>query len=608
MRSTPTSPDPVQDATGTSYAEVAQFTRRLDGWASLLTGLGTRRDKRTSVLPQTAEKLPYEVCYDLYRSDPFAARIVDRPVQEMVRKWIETKIADEKDAGEDVDHWLESLGAREVFAQAEKWKRAFGGAGILLGIDDEHDPDILAQPLDEGGIKTVSHLTVFSARELQTTAYYADPQLPNFGLPAIYRIVPLVPFGISGQPIQNFGSTYTPSPTQYAQLGTVPTHPWSILPEVHESRLLKFDGRVADRRQRLQNWGWGDSIYQTIWEILRDFAAATGGVSQLLSDFSQAIFSTPGLSEALASDQENKIVKRAELLDMTRSIARMVLLDGGEPGTGAGAEKFERVTTPLTGVPELLDRLAMLVSAASDMPVTLLFGQSPKGLGNEGMSDVANWFDHIDFLRKADLGPPLRRLVSLGMIAKKGPTKGRIFERWTCEWEPLAQMTEEQLATVRKTVSDADSAMIDRGVVTPSEVRSSRYGGDGYSLETQLDVGEEEDREAFGKEPAIDPTIRDPGAGELSSPGAGSADLQALALNGTQITGLLAILAAVRDGSLPAESAIVALTIAFPAQLTAERAKELVTPIEVKEPPKIQEIQKPGIPPQMKEPQIPGKP
>ena len=486
--------------------EAAQAARRLDGWASLLTGLGTNRDKRTSYGIRAVDRLPYEVCYDLYRSEPFAIRIVDRPVQEMVRAWIETKIADEKSAGEDVDHWLEDLDAREAFAQAEKFRRAYGGGGILLGIDGEHDPATLVQPLDGNSIKSITHLTPFSARELQATAYYADPQLPNFGLPAIYRIVPLVPFGISGQPVQNFGSTYEPSNTMYQ---TMPTHPWSVLPEVHESRILKFDGRVADRRQRLQNWGWGDSVYQAVWETLRDFAAMSGGISALLSDFSQAVFSTPGLSEALASDQENKIVKRAELLDMTRSIARMVLLDGGEPGTGAGAEKFERVTTSLAGVPEVLDRMAMLVAAASDMPITLLFGQSPKGLGNEGQSDISNWYDHVDYLRKTDLGRPLRQLVRLGMLAKKGPTDGKVFPRWSCEWAPLTQMTELQQATIRKTIADADVEMIDRGVLTPEEVRTSRYGGDGYSMETQLIASESADRKAFGTAPIVDPSIRD---------------------------------------------------------------------------------------------------
>lgn len=607
---------PVADQ-ASSLVSMAQMVRRFDGWSNLLTGLGTARDKRTAGMIKTTERLPYEVLVDLYRSEPFAAKIVDRPVEDMTRKWFETRIEGEKSAGEDVDKWLQKLEARAAFALAAQWMRAYGGAGILLGINGkELDSRELSKPLDPASVKEITHLTVFSCRELQTVAYYSSPQLPNFGKPAIFRIVPQVPFGISGQRVANFGASYMPVETT-----EVPLHPWSILPEVHESRVLQFDGVVVDRRQRLQNWGWGDSVIQRVYELLRDFGGSLGGVSHLLQDFAQAILKVPGLTEAVASDNEGAIVKRAELLDMTRSIAKMILLDGGEPGTGLGAEEFKRETTTLTGVPESIDRLAMSVAAAADMPVTLLFGQSPKGLGNEGDSDVSNWDDHVAHKQQSDLGPNARRLVELGLQASKGPCgakgAGLLAKKWSIEFLPLRQPTDKENAEIRKVTAETDEINIRAGVLSPEEARESHFGGDSFSQEIQLDS-----RDAFNKTdpaegqgaacpecgkpcepgkpcpdcgamcPVLAPELEgeeDPAmpiAGAPAPAGAGtSPDLQATALNGAQITGMLAIVQAVADGTIPPDSAKAMLVAAFPLTIKPEDADAILKGIEVKPPP-----------------------
>jgi phage-related protein (TIGR01555 family) len=619
-----------------NLVRLAQFARRLDGWQNAFTGLGTSRDKREATAIGATTKIPFEVLRDMYRSDFLTARIVDKPAAEMCREWIEVRIQDQKEAGEACDQWLDDLDARAAFELALQWRRGYGGAGILLGInrDNPPTPEQMAAPLNPGDIRTIDHLTVFSARELQTVAYYSDPLSPKFGQPAVYRIVPQVPFGISGQAIMSFGATML-DPV----MAGAPTHPWSILPEVHESWILRFDGAVVDRRQRLENWGWGDAVLQRCYDIIRDVGSSWGSIANLLQDFAQGIFSMPGLMDALASDNEGLIQKRLELLDLTRSNQRMIALDGGRED-GGGKEEFKREVATLTGAAEVLNSMFQLLSAAADQPLTMLLGQSPKGLGNEGESDMERWRDHVADLQRSDMLPQLKRLIELGMTATKGPTGGKVYTEptegrngkksgrrpWSIYFRPLRQLDEQEQATLRKTIAETDQINIAQGIYTPEEARTSHYGGDGFSVEVQLD---HETREAFettdpaegagmcpdcgvpcepGKPcpkcgavapeaPAAPPpgTLEQegeemPATGAPAKPGEsatapGGADLQALALNGAQITGMVAILAAVRDGSLPPESAIVALQVSFPAQIDAEKARKLVTPIEVKEPP-----------------------
>ena len=569
-------------------AEAIQTLRRLDGWKNVLAGFGTSRDKRMAGGVGDLIRPDFETLVDLYRGDPWAARIVDRPAKAMVREWFEVQIADEKDNGEALDQWLKKIKAKAAFSLALQYEGAFGGSGIILGINQGRveDPAKMAQPLQPDEIDTIDHLVVYAAKELQAVAYYADPMLPSFGMPAAYRVVPRVPFAINGQQVVSFGAK------QIVQAGT-PTHPWAELPEIHESRILVFPGIVVDRRQRLENWGWGDGRLQRCWEVLRDFGISWAAASNLLTDFAQATLAIPGLLEMLAQDDGKKILQRAQLLDLTRSVCRMVLLDGGDVGTGAGAEVFKREVTPLNGVPDLLEKFMLQMAGAADMPMTVLMGQAPAGMNATGESDTRNWYDNVAELQEERATPPAERLVTLGMMAKSGPMKGRVPKLWSVDWRPLWQMGDAEEATMRKTMADADVAYIDRGVLQPDEVRRSRFGGDKYQIETQLDVEEEKTREAFvDTDPAEgDPAskeLRDPtalAAGDGEAAGKVSDKLQELALNGTQISGLLAIISQIRAGDLEGDAAVIALCVSFPFSFDEEKAKKLVEAIEVKEPP-----------------------
>jgi len=544
----------------------------LDGWANLLTGLGTARDKRMAGAVRAVEHLPFEVLVDLFRGCDLAARIIEAPPNEMTREWVDVLI--DRDRGEEIEQWLEKLHAPARLQTALEWSRAYGGAGVLLGNAELERPGRASQPMRPG--EPVEFLTVFASRELQARAYYDNPFREGFGEPALYALVPMAAIG--------------------------PRSLLGPLPEVHASRILRFDGVVAHRRQLLENYGWGDSILQRCWEVVRDYQISWGAAANLLQDFAQAVLKTPGLRDAIANNEEELVKARAEIFDLNRSVSRIALIDGDE--------EFLRHVTPLSGVPEVLQQFALRVASAARMPVTKLLGQAPAGLNATGDADIRGWYDEVAAEQRRRLVPAIRRIIDQGCGSSAGPAKAP--SNYTIEPRPLWQMTDGEKAEVRSKQATTDVAMIDRGVLSPDEVRRSRYGGDAWTLETTLDTGT---RGAFG---STDPTegdslcvecgaqalagspcpecgapvtpvsrLEEPSAGpamqsqEETSPGA---DLQALALNGAQIAGLLSILESVKSATIPPEAAVLALQISFPAQVDEAKARALVSKIEIKEP------------------------
>lgn len=450
-----------------------------DAWGNIITGLGTARDKREAgAVKVRATNASFKEFEDLFHHDDMSATIAELPAKEMVREWFEVRTdgdTENSDPQERADtskatrQKLDDLEAPSRVFEAETWARVFGGSLLFLGIDDGggSDPKALSKPLNEKSIRTFESLQVFDRWDVSVLKWYDDLRSPKYGMPELYQVV-------------NRGHS-----------GGVAS---AALP-IHETRFIRFDGAMTSRRRWVQNGGWADSVYIRVAEVIRDFGLAWGGTAHLLQDFAQAVFKMRGLKEALASDNDKLVVKRMILMDTCRSIARAVPLD-------ADGEDFDRKQTPVSGLPELLDRFALRVSAAARMPASLLFGQSPAGLNATGESDIRFFYDGIKAQQEHSLKPKMNRLVKLVFLSADGPTKGQEPENWSIEFNPLWQLDEKEQAEVRKLQADTDQVYISNGVLTEDEVAASRFGGDRYSTDTTLDLEKREEQAALDERAA----------------------------------------------------------------------------------------------------------
>lgn len=430
-----------------------------DSWQNLITSLGRiERDKRLGAVA-SIDWLGLGDLISLYRGNDLAARIVDYPADSMVREWVDVLIEGESELQEEIEHKLRDLDTQAKVKQALRWTRAFGGSAIVIGAMDGADLQGLREPLDENRLEDIKFLNVFPAHEVYVTEWYTNPYEANYGEPKVYRVFPKL----------LLSSDLTDTTTIF---------------EVHESRIMRFNGPVVSREQMLGNSvssGWGDSILTRVHSIIRDFGASWDSAAHLVTDFSQAVFKVKGLAEAMAEDREGLIVKRMQQIDLNRSVVRGVLLD-------AEHEDFERKPTPLSGLPELMEKFSLRLAAAARMPVSLLMGQAPSGLNASGASDVRFFYDEIKQMQRDDVIPQLKKLVRLIMLSKSSPTKGVLPDNWSLEFRPLWQTSEVEKADIKLKMAQTDVAYINAGVLAPDEVAQSRFGGDAYSIETQVDM------------------------------------------------------------------------------------------------------------------------
>lgn len=534
---------------------------RQDDFKSAIGLLGDSREDKLEAAYFAYTEMPVEHLEELWAQDDISARIVETLPETMLREGYDILVQpseeeseeasqDAKAISEAVGAWLDEMEVDPIIEHACNAERALGGAAIVLGVEDgQADP---ALPLNENALRSLDSLTVLTRDELKPLAYYDDPREPRFGKVRLY--------GVKRQPEAG------------RLIQVVPTRAAGFLdPEtevvIHESRLIRLGGIRLPRRLASQRHGWGGSIIERCYYRVRDFGMSWKAAAHLISDFSQAVLGIKGLATRVLAGDNSVIKNRAEQLRLSRSVARMLVLDADET--------FERKATPMNGLPEVLQLMAQRVAAAARMPVTVLMGMSPAGLNATGESDIRLFYDGAKVQQHRKLRPILNRIVQLLFRAKQGPTNGREPDNWTVRFRPLWQMSDEERAKVRFTMAQADQLYVQFGILAPEEVAESRFRGDEYSLDTVLDTQTRDALETGGdvEAPAPAPT------GAAADPA--QLDPEAVdprtALNGAQVASMVEIIRLVATGELPRETGVELLTAAFP--LSREQADKIMGPV-----------------------------
>jgi hypothetical protein len=82
-----------------------------------------------------------------------------------------------------------------------------------------------------------------------------------------------------------------------------------------------------------------------------------------------------------------------------------------------------------SGLAEVVMMFAQHVSGALQIPLTRLLGQSPKGLGNEGESDVRTYYDNISQRQNRDMRRGMNTVYRLA--AQSRASSPRMTSAWS---------------------------------------------------------------------------------------------------------------------------------------------------------------------------------
>ena len=447
-----------------------QSSLRVDGLVNALTGMGTSRDKSQYTGSTPIVFLTQEELENLY-SEWIPKRIVDIVAEQSTRKGFKVLFGGEGAAAEEVtgiEQVIEDLYILENLGLASKNARLFGGAVILLYIDDGRSAD---QPVDYRNIRAIEGMEVLDR----------------------WQIAPMI----------NEDSLYDYSKATYYQIisGDLIRQPQLV--NIHKDRILRFDGEWLPYRIRQRNYGWGMSTLQSVYDSFRFYSTGISSAATLLTEFDIFVHKLRGLSSMLAAGKEKDVRDRLVLNDMSKSIYRGYAID-------AEKEELEFISRNFGGVGEILEKLRIDIIGASQIPHTILFGESPGGLGSTGRSEERDFAKHLGDYQSTHYKRPLQHLMKMIMLSKEGPTKGKLPESWRIKFNDLFELNEREKADVRARVAAVDGRYIQLGVLHPQEVADARYGGSEWSMELTLDPSLPRELPQAAGQKAVPPGGRDP--------------------------------------------------------------------------------------------------
>ena len=420
---------------------------RADGMMNVLTGMGSARDKSQYTYTKSIVFLGQEELESLY-GEWLPRRIIDIYAEQATRKGFKVLFGGEGPKAEEVvgvEQVIEDLYILENLMLAAKNSRLYGGSVIVMYVDDGRKAD---QPVDKRNIRSIKGLEVLDR----------------------YQIAPV----ISEENIYDYSKA-----THYQIIaGDLINQP--TLRHIHKDRILRFDGDWLPYRVRQRNYGWGMSNLQVIYDSFRHYWTGLNSAATLLTEFDIFVHKIRGLAAMLGAGKESQVKDRLVVNDMSKSIYRGYAID-------AEKEELEFVSRNFNGIGEILEKLRIDIIGASKIPHTLLFGESPGGLGSTGRSEERDFAKTLGDYQTATFKRPLKQLMEYILLSKDGPTNGKLPESWRIHFNDLYELNEREKADVRARVAAVDGRYIQLGVLHPQEVADARYGGSEWSMELTLD-------------------------------------------------------------------------------------------------------------------------
>lgn len=450
---------------------------REDGYVNLLNKYGTKQDNSEAYKFEREPVIPDMQLTGLYEGNGLFSKIIDTPAEEALKHGFDLNLkSDELNAF--VEDALDDLEWEERAATAIKWARLYGGALIVMLIDDGRG---LEEPVDWEHIRSIDELRVYERSIVQPD--YASLYQQDYGGKGV------------GNRVSKFGQP------EYYYVSSI----YGSF-KVHESRCLVFrNGVLPEQTSNATYLFWGMPEYVRIRRALRETVTAHTDSVKLLERSVQAIYSMKGLASLLTTDDgENQVLKRLQLVDTSRGLLNSIAID-------SEGEQYDFKTFQFSGVKDVIDATCNMLSALTNIPQTILFGRSPAGMNATGDSDFESYYNFVEKIQRLMLKRNLRTL--LDVVFRAGIASGDVAEEpdYKLEFKPLWSLSDAEQATVDQTKAQTAlvkaqtaQAYVDMQALDPTEVRRRLASDEEFDVEDIISEDDEDDlvQSLLGTEPS----------------------------------------------------------------------------------------------------------
>lgn len=296
-----------------------------------------------------------------------------------------------------IEQYLEEINYKKYISTAFKQARLYGRSLIVLSIDDgqyvendlQNGEKVIdnAKPVKYENIKTVDFAYIYTSNQFEIAYKEGEESILNW---EYYRLTI----------VRN---------NQQNQNKTTGDKLEEIL--IHKSRaLLIVNDDIYTDASRINKYATGEffRVFQPITRLIQVEESVTADAQNSQTAIIKADLT--GIYNNTKDDDERhnvagSLLNKLNIVDGARKAKNSILIDK--------EEDFKLVTSSLSGFGDLIEKLRKDVSSASDVPMSILFGEKQSGLSNDGSKDLEVFYNVVKSAQERYLRLPINYIIKL---------------------------------------------------------------------------------------------------------------------------------------------------------------------------------------------------
>jgi uncharacterized protein len=320
-----------------------------DGLLNLINTAAQKRDVTNPFASfyQADALLSPAQCENIYISSWIAKKIIEIPMEYIFKNGFTFKIEDSEELTTRVIQLSENLGILDKVKLCEMYKRVYGGA--VLFVKNPHQD--LMKEFDATACKVAPNSIEFVPMDLTYLAV-----TPHIDIVS--------------------GKYFEPKTISMAGL------------TAEASNCVIFRGIQVPKRRMPQFRYIGMSVFQNIFQamIMDDYISK--GIANMVWRNNRWYYKIDGLSEMAKEGNEALALTRLAMVEDSMNILSAGIVDKND--------EVQLISQSFSALPEIDRRSLERLSAASNIPATVLLGKSPDGMNATGDGDLENFYSYIE--------------------------------------------------------------------------------------------------------------------------------------------------------------------------------------------------------------------
>ena len=406
------------------------FDEHSDSYINAVSGLGVPGTSKSGATFFGRDRLLQSTeLQNLYQSNAYATRIVDRMVDDATRtQWYLTGV-DRSFDWLSVKSQIDDLAGLAHIGDAWRWARLYGGGLVVMAIDDGQPYN---KPLDLAKAKAIRGLSTLDSTSTMVNGWTAALGSNAWTKPTGYQVI----------------TPWKPD----ADMGTL-----SSDATIHPTRVIRFDGCRVPASLMVTNGGWAPSVLQRCKRQLEAYGTAYGYVQEILHDLSVMMVKLPGFTDMCLGD--NGIADAREILRQLKwgiDNLNLLVIDS--------ASEYQEVKRSVEGMEKLIKVFEADLVGASGMTRLILVGEQASGLGASSSDEIRSWYSSVETEQEFTVTPAINELLRVVFACRRNAGE-QVPTEWKVKWHPLWTPEPKAKAEIAQIWANTVKTLIESNII-----------------------------------------------------------------------------------------------------------------------------------------------